>query len=312
MAKNVEKLVQEADALIKKGDYAQAWKLLLPHKEDENARKRLKWLKSKQEQIKLEKEIAAAPARIQASNPLLSWFWKLGWRWKLGIGFLFLCGGMILYTMFGQWVGFIPDATEQAATKIAQAEGTRQYLIEHPPTATNTPTETLTPTMTLSPTITFTPSATFTASPSPPPPPTDTPELGSRGNPYPAGEIQEVRDGRFRVNSIRTDMNAAVNQMNMFNQQPSAGQEWVLVDVSFFCDLSSEEVCNISFLQFEIVGTLGRAYNREAIVVLDNPFTGEIFGGGEITGSIGFIVDSSDSELLLVFVDFGRKFFDIP
>jgi hypothetical protein len=142
--------------------------------------------------------------------------------------------------------------------------------------------------------------------------PTNTPEPGTRGNPFPAGSVQEVRDGRLQVNSIRTDMSQAVHSMNMFNQAPETGQEWVIVDVTFNCDISSEDVCTTQFMQFELVGDMGQVYNHQMLAVIDNVFPGEIFGGGQATGSLGFIVDSDDSNFLLVLVDFGRKFFAIP
>jgi hypothetical protein len=135
---------------------------------------------------------------------------------------------------------------------------------------------------------------------------------GSRNSPFPAGSAQDVRDGSFRVNSIQENMTAEVHRMNMFNPEPDAGQEWTLVDVTFSCSLSSDEVCTTSFMQFELVGKLGQAYNQQFVAVLDRPFGLEVFGGGQTTGSVGFIVDSSDSEFLFVVVDGGRKFFAIP
>jgi hypothetical protein len=143
-------------------------------------------------------------------------------------------------------------------------------------------------------------------------PSSDPNAAGTRGNPFPAGSAQEVRDGTFRVNSIRTDMSEEVNTMNMFNVPPETGQEWVLVNVTFNCNLPADEVCTTQLMQFELVGTTGRAYNHQMLAVLDNPFAGEVFGGGTATGDIGFIVDSSDTDLLLVLVDIGRKFFAIP
>lgn len=142
--------------------------------------------------------------------------------------------------------------------------------------------------------------------------PTDTPELGSRGNPYPAGTSQDVRDGTLIVNGIQRDMTSEVKSMNMFNAVPDSGQEWVLVDITFSCSLGSEDTCNTGMMQFELVGSLGQAYNQEIVAVLDHAFGSEVFGGGQTTGSLGFIVESNDSGLMLVLNDFGRKFFTIP
>jgi hypothetical protein len=168
MAKTVEQIIKEADVLIKQEKYSEAWKLLLPHKEDENARKRLKWLKSKQEQLKLEKEIAAAPVKEVKPN----WFMGLGWRAKVFVGSVFLCSGCILFSMLGQTLGFIPDATERAATEIVRANETSAILTQNAPTATETITASATFTESPSATNSPAPSTTFTATASETIPPT--------------------------------------------------------------------------------------------------------------------------------------------
>lgn len=134
----------------------------------------------------------------------------------------------------------------------------------------------------------------------------------SRSNPHPAGSLQPIRDGRFRVNSIRLNATNAVMSTNMFNTSPDTGQTWVLVNATFHCDLSDDSVCTITVMQFEIVGNSGRAYNHELLAVLDREFSGEVFGGGSITGDIGFIVDNGERGLVLAIIDGGRTFFDIP
>jgi hypothetical protein len=159
MAKTVEQVVKEADVLIKQERYGEAWKMLLPHKDDENARKRLKWLKSKQEQLKLEKEIAAAPVKKVKPN----WFMGLGRRAKLFVSSVFLCSGCILFSMLGQTLGFIPDATERAATEIVRANETSAILTQNAPTATETITASATFTESPSATNSPAPSTTFTA-----------------------------------------------------------------------------------------------------------------------------------------------------
>ena len=129
--------------------------------------------------------------------------------------------------------------------------------------------------------------------------------FGTRNNPY-AG-LGEIRDGRFKVNSIQENMTAAVERMNMFNSDPDTGQEWVIANVTFYCDLPADDTCNTSAIDFELVGENGEVYNAELFAVIDDEFGGEIFGGGQITGNVGYIVDSSDSKLLVVINDLGRR-----
>jgi len=138
-------------------------------------------------------------------------------------------------------------------------------------------------------------------------------EAGNRSNPHPPGTIQPVIDGRLRVNSIRRNMSATVEGMNVFNIDPDSGEEWVLVNATFHCDLSADEVCTTSLMRFELVGNAGQAYNNRVAAQLDNPFAGEVFGGSSITGDIGFIVTSNDSNLLFAIEQFGQRiFFAIP
>lgn len=142
---------------------------------------------------------------------------------------------------------------------------------------------------------------------------TSAPAAGSRSNPFSAGMGHPVQDGELRVNGIKFDMDARIQDMNMFNAEPEAGEEWVLVNVTFDCQVSAEDTCVVSLMNFELVGESGTVYDKEIIAVLENDFSGEIFGGGSVTGDLGFIIDSDDTNLLLVVNEFGdRKFFAIP
>ena len=138
-------------------------------------------------------------------------------------------------------------------------------------------------------------------------------EAGNRTNPHPPGTIQNVIDGRFRVNSIRRNMSARVEEMNIFNIDPDPGEEWVLVNATFHCDLSADEVCTTSLMRFELLGNAGQAYNNRVAAQLDTAFAAEVFGGSSITGNIGFIVNSNDGNFLFAVDQFGQRiFFAIP
>lgn len=142
---------------------------------------------------------------------------------------------------------------------------------------------------------------------------TNTPALGTRLNPLPAGDAYEIRDGRFQVNNLQRDMDSEVEQMNMFNLDPEPGQEWVLVNVTFFCDLPAERTCVTSRMYFEMVGDSGEVYDMSIGVVLDDAFGSEVYGGGQDTGVVGFMIQESESDLLFVVKDGGsRTFFAAP
>lgn len=143
----------------------------------------------------------------------------------------------------------------------------------------------------------------------PAPAPAPVREGGSRAIPYPSQSIQAIRDGNFQVNALRRDMTAAVYRMNRFNSEPEAGQEWVLVSVTFYCTLARDAVCNTDQMQLELVGAAGQVYDTHLLTVLDNKFGGEVFGSGQVTGDIGFIVGRADTDLLLIVKDRGRRTF---
>lgn len=138
---------------------------------------------------------------------------------------------------------------------------------------------------------------------------TTTPAAGTRLNPLPAGEAYEIRDGRFQVNNLQRNMDSEVEQMNMFNSDPEPGEEWVLVNVTFLCDLPADRTCVTSRMYFEMVGNSGEVYDRAIAAVLDNSFGSEVYGGGQETGVVGFIVQETENDLLLVVNDGGNRTF---
>lgn len=164
--------------------------------------------------------------------------------------------------------------------------------------------------------IALTPSATITETPipsiTPTPAPTDIPPTevqGSKGNPYPAQTEGAVRDGRFRVNRLLINQADNVNNENMFNEKPPAGGEYVIVFVTFFCDLPGDKTCNVSAMNFDLVGKMGTVYTLKMFTTLHNPFRGEVFGGGETSGDIAFIVNANDGQYVVAVNDLGNRTF---
>lgn len=149
---DIKNTIAQADKLIKQGRYASAWKLLLPHKENSAARKRLKWLKAKRSPSETEKVIPAKKEKKRRG--------KLWWA-----GAVFgACAFLTLCSLVGQAVGIIPDATEIVQTDVAEIAATNVIFSQTPPTVTNSPIPTETATATL--TSTFTPLPSDTSVPS--------------------------------------------------------------------------------------------------------------------------------------------------
>lgn len=169
-----------------------------------------------------------------------------------------------------------------------------------PPTATPTLAPSATLTDTPIPSATPLPSATN-------PPPTDV--VGTKSNPYPLNSAGAVRDGRFQVNQLLRNQTATVKAKNQFNEDPPSGGEYVLASVTFYCDLATDKTCTVSLMDLEIVGKNGKVYNKPFSTVLDNPFQGDVFGGGETSGIVAFIVNSNDSNFQIIVNDLGNRIF---
>ena len=161
-----------------------------------------------------------------------------------------------------------------------------------------------------SPTITDTPVPSDTPMPSQTPLPsaTPTPDYGSRNTPYPLGQIGTIRDGQFRVNSLARNATAAIEQMNRFNPDPAAGEEWVIVSITFQCGLAADDACHTSLMQIEMVGDLGSVYSWD-FAVLDDRFEGDVLGGGQRTGNLAFIIKQQDTRLMIAVNDLGERTF---
>lgn len=213
------------------------------------------------------------------------------------------------------------DSTSTAAAQLAPTKETVKTQAVPTFTLTSSATSTNTLTATPAPTETATPSATITNTPIPSatPLPTATPTntitpspthapFGLKENPYPPRAPGSVRDGRMQVNQFQRNQTATIKQINMFNPDPPAGGEWVIVNVTFYCDLSSSQTCNVGMMDLELTGKLGTIYTK-GFAVLTSEFTGEAFGGGQVTGNVAFIVNSSDSGFIFIVNDLGNRAF---
>lgn len=188
----------------------------------------------------------------------------------------------------------VPTATFAGPTTVPSTATATETLTPSP-TITDTPIPSATPTLTVTPTATLTPA------------PTNAP-FGLKANPYPLGAPGNVRDGRVQVNQFARNQTATLKQINQFNDDPPAGGEWVIINITFYCDLSSSETCNVGLMNTELTGSMGTIYEK-GYVVLNKSFTGEAFGGGQISGEIAFAVNSKDNNFIFIVNDLGKRTF---
>lgn len=102
--------------------------------------------------------------------------------------------------------------------------------------------------------------------------------------------------------------------MNFFNPEPDPDEEWVIVNLTFYCDLPSDRICYVSDIVFKLVGDLSIVYEPELFAVIENQFGGSLFGGGQITGNLGFIVRTNDQNFRLGVWELfgGRTYYTAP
>ncbi len=186
--------------------------------------------------------------------------------------------------------------SNQTATIIALTPPTVTPTLEPSVTITDTPIPSATSTVTITPTNTKTPSPTIAP-------------FGLKENPYPLGAPGSIRDGRLQVNAFARNQTAVVKQANMYNDDPPTGGEYVIANVTFYCDLPSSKTCNVTFMDLELTGKLGSVYKNELFVTMNTKFQGEAFGNGQISGDVAFIVNSNDSNFIFIVNDLGNRTF---
>jgi hypothetical protein len=131
---------------------------------------------------------------------------------------------------------------------------------------------------------------------------------GGRFNPIPLGSPFPITDAHLQVESMTRDMTEVVEQMNRFNRDPAPDEEWVLLNLIYACDLPPDQTCNVDTLDFDLEGQV--IYNDNYVTVLENELAGAVPGGEQVSGTIGFIVDQADTDILLALNDpTGRIYF---
>lgn len=118
------------------------------------------------------------------------------------------------------------------------------------------------------------------------PPPVAAPALGTRNNPYPAGENFQTDNWDIIVGASELDVLEDILDENMFNDPPAEGNIFVLapVAVEYIGDESGVPWIDLTF---RFYGSSGNTYDAECGVVPDDIIDiGEMFPGASATGNI--------------------------
>ena len=138
----------------------------------------------------------------------------------------------------------------------------------------------------------------------------------ARSNPAPMGSAIIAFDMVFTVIDYERPANKTIERANMFNTKPQGDREYILIEMEIACEKTFDEKCVIRGSSFEIVGDGGVIYNRRyASGVKGGLITNEeFFGGTTITGKIPFIIERSETNLILIYDQFLKSpiYFEIP
>jgi hypothetical protein len=144
---------------------------------------------------------------------------------------------------------------------------------------------------------------------------TSTAPVGAaRSNPAPAGSEVVADDMAFVVTGSTRPATDVVMAGNQFNTRPEAGQEYAIVNVRITCRKSSDDKCSLFSYSLKLLGSSGIQRDPELFVtgvsgLIDFSIT-EFFGGATLEGGIPFIVNSDETDLLLVYSPlFGNPFY---
>lgn len=93
-----------------------------------------------------------------------------------------------------------------------------------------------------------------------------------------------------------------IKDANMFNDEPPAGKEYILVKVKAYVkSVKDDKAVNFSSYDFTPFSGSNSEYSRASVVEPDPEFGGSVYAGGSTEGYIAFLVDKSDTSPKVVF-----------
>jgi hypothetical protein len=145
---------------------------------------------------------------------------------------------------------------------------------------------------------------TKTSVPTRTPRPTSTPVLGAtRDNPVPIGLSVNLGNMTVTITNVTRPADGIVESGNMFNAEPEANQEYLMIEMQVICNKSSSDKCYFSPYDFKAVGLDGNLRDPEIFIAgVDGMLeTGEFFGGGIMEGKIFYLVAQGDDAVVIYY-----------
>lgn len=111
-------------------------------------------------------------------------------------------------------------------------------------------------------------------------------DLGTFTDPIPSGRAALFKDGTLKVVDVLRPANQRVKSDNMFNDDPAAGAEYVLVKFEIVCKASR---CNPGLMSFHLMDANEKEWGEPLLLVLSDDFDSqEAITGGTAQGWQGF------------------------
>lgn len=142
-----------------------------------------------------------------------------------------------------------------------------------------------------------------TTAPTSMPGPSPTPEIGfARSRPVPLGNPIIISDETIQVTNVIAPADDLVDSSIYEQFYPRvANQEYVAVEISIACNKTQDETCRGVDFRYSIVGSSGHLNDGTAIQVLNECIECDtVYGGATLKGYVVFIVDKSETNLILV------------
>lgn len=134
----------------------------------------------------------------------------------------------------------------------------------------------------------------------------------SRENPAPIGATQDIsiknysQDYSTSISINRVTRGAAawqlINSANMFNPQPEAGYEYIVVNATMTVTLvGNSKAVRATYMDFQTFSSTNVEYTNKIVVSPTPIFNADLYAGGSITGNFVVTVNSSDAKPKIVY-----------
>ena len=124
-------------------------------------------------------------------------------------------------------------------------------------------------------------------------------DAGSRQNPAKIGATLTGKDWTVVVNKFTPDATEQVMAENEFNDEPKAGQEYALVNLTVTYTGDGSDFAE--FISVAFVGDDGKTYNQsDSMAVAPDALEGELYKGGTATGNVEIAIPKNATGVIRI------------